>query len=62
MASKKKGVHALADHTYKCTVEIPQPSLPACVTTQHHFQWPPARTYMVPDDGAGCPFWEKITP
>ena len=44
-------------NVYSCTVPIPQPPLPACVTGAFTFKWPPNRRFMTRDDGKGCPLW-----
>ena len=45
-------------NVYPCTVPIPRPPLPACVTDCYAFNWPPPfRRPMNGDDGEGCPSW-----
>ena len=46
------------DRLYQCTVPVLQPVLPACITVNPRFTWPPPRTCMEPDSGTGCPFWD----
>lgn len=48
------------DHGYICTVEIPKPDLPACMTAGWQgIKWPPHKIWMLPDMGEGCPCWKK---
>lgn len=49
------------DHrVYTCLVEPPEPALPACMTEAYRFTWPPARTYMRPTSGDGCPYYQPL--
>lgn len=47
------------DNVYLCTVEIPLPPLPASVTTHVSFKWPPQKSWMGPEDGAGCALFKE---
>jgi len=44
-----------------CAAPIPNitPLLPASITSRHDWLWPPKPYYMGPNDGSGCPLWEK---
>jgi hypothetical protein len=48
------------DRTYNCTAPIPEPELPDSVTSAFGWRWPPARSRMVGDDGAGCPMFTPL--
>lgn len=43
---------------YPCTVRIPEPVVPASVSTDRDWRWPPGRSWMQGSDGAGCPLHE----
>lgn len=47
-----------ADRAYACTVEVPTPAVPACISKMH-WKWTPVRSYMSPEDGEGCQFYEN---
>lgn len=44
---------------YPCLAPVPDvvPMLPLSVSCAYGFDWPPAKSYMGPNDGAGCPTW-----
>lgn len=42
-------------NAYRCTVVVEQPLMPMSMTRSYDFRWPPSRSYMTPNDGAGCP-------
>ena len=45
-----------AGKAYPCGYRVPDKhGLPACITGDHGFKWPPSRRCMEPDDGYGCP-------
>jgi len=49
---------------YECLAPVPEcPPLPYCITLSHYgqwtnFRWPPYRSRVMPDRGAGCPLWQ----
>jgi hypothetical protein len=48
-----------AKNAYKCIAHVPMPTLPVSVTKHYDFKWPPARSYMSPDDGNDCPLYKS---
>lgn len=45
------------DHTYKCTVPLPDIALPTSVTRAYGFRWPPHRTNVDREQCEECPCW-----
>lgn len=46
-------------YSYRCLAPIPAlPALPDSITNEYSFRWPPTRTHMTPERGAGCPIFE----
>jgi len=45
------------DETYKCTVEVSIPVLPASITSYMNFNWPPTKVYMKGNSGVDCPLF-----
>jgi hypothetical protein len=48
---------------YRCSAaeNPPMPRLPASVTGEYGFRWPPSSRWMGADDGVDCPGWVERT-
>jgi len=46
------------DVGYICMVEVPEPVLPASVTTVYSYNWPPRRSRVRKDTCEKCPMFE----
>ena len=50
------------DGAYQCIAPQPEmPPMPLSITNAYGFNWPPSRTYMLPDQDTECPVWEERT-
>lgn len=48
------------DRVYPCVAPVPEvPDLPHSVTRYLSFNWPPRRTWMLPERGESCPSFTK---
>lgn len=55
LPNKAGAIVPRSSNVYRCTVEVPPPILPACLTPRGTTD--PYRRWMQPDDGEDCAFY-----